>query len=173
MSTIDLTNNDQDLRKQTSLEQSDDTTNAANASMLFNCKSCDGPDGIDDMVQCDKCNNWHHFQCVGVTADIKSQVWICANCQVEASARPSVNQLNESFTPQEHQEQARSTNKTHKSRSGSNTSSRAAQALQELEEEKRAIEAIDEEERLIIERDAHRLAQKKKGFLPISSRDVN
>ena len=32
------------------------------------CKSCRGPD-TDDMVQCDKCDKWHHFECVGVTEE--------------------------------------------------------------------------------------------------------
>ncbi|XP_055906876.1 uncharacterized protein LOC129942102 [Eupeodes corollae] len=47
---------------------------------LFNCKSCTNVDNVE-MVQCDTCNDWHHFSCVGVTADIEDKEWNCAKCK--------------------------------------------------------------------------------------------
>ena len=32
----------------------------------YTCKTCRGADS-DDMVQCDQCDGWHHYNCVGVT----------------------------------------------------------------------------------------------------------
>ncbi|XP_058456764.1 uncharacterized protein LOC131434135 [Malaya genurostris] len=43
------------------------------------CKTCDGPD-TDDMVQCDECDKWYHFACVGVTKEIENQSWSCLKC---------------------------------------------------------------------------------------------
>lgn len=44
------------------------------------CRRCRGPD-TDDMVQCDKCDGWHHYGCVGVTDEVADQSWSCANCK--------------------------------------------------------------------------------------------
>ncbi|XP_062553818.1 uncharacterized protein LOC134219136 [Armigeres subalbatus] len=44
-----------------------------------NCKLCDKPDD-DQMVQCDTCDVWHHFACVGVSEDIQGCSWICLEC---------------------------------------------------------------------------------------------
>lgn len=43
------------------------------------CKSCNGPDS-DEMVQCDKCDKWHHFGCVGVTEEVADHSWRCPTC---------------------------------------------------------------------------------------------
>ncbi|XP_053686216.1 uncharacterized protein LOC128735749 [Sabethes cyaneus] len=44
------------------------------------CKSCAKPD-TDEMVQCDHCDGWHHYSCVGVTDDVANQSWSCTNCK--------------------------------------------------------------------------------------------
>lgn len=44
------------------------------------CKKCDQLDD-DEMVQCDICDKWYHFLCVGVTETIASQDWMCGVCQ--------------------------------------------------------------------------------------------
>lgn len=43
------------------------------------CKSCKGPDS-DEMVQCDICDKWHHFGCVGVTEEVADHSWSCPKC---------------------------------------------------------------------------------------------
>ncbi|XP_053686266.1 uncharacterized protein LOC128735804 [Sabethes cyaneus] len=43
------------------------------------CKTCRGPD-TEEMVQCDACDGWHHFACVGVSEEIANQSWSCTSC---------------------------------------------------------------------------------------------
>ncbi|XP_062556893.1 uncharacterized protein LOC134221721 [Armigeres subalbatus] len=45
----------------------------------FSCKTCRGAD-TKEMVQCDKCDGWFHFSCVGVSGDIADKSWSCTNC---------------------------------------------------------------------------------------------
>lgn len=44
------------------------------------CQSCDKPDNMD-MVQCDICDKWFHFNCVGVTQEISGYEWSCQECE--------------------------------------------------------------------------------------------
>ncbi|XP_062703946.1 uncharacterized protein LOC134286352 [Aedes albopictus] len=44
------------------------------------CQACRGLDTVD-MVQCDVCYKWHHFQCAGVTQRRESLPWSCAKCE--------------------------------------------------------------------------------------------
>nr|XP_029715883.1 histone deacetylase complex subunit CTI6-like [Aedes albopictus] len=46
----------------------------------YTCKTCGGGD-TDDMVQCDQCDGWHHYNCVGVTDEVVNQSWSCTNCK--------------------------------------------------------------------------------------------
>lgn len=41
------------------------------------CRKCD----TKAMVQCDECDMWSHFKCVGVTEDIEDYSWVCLKCQ--------------------------------------------------------------------------------------------
>ncbi|XP_062715269.1 uncharacterized protein LOC115260558 [Aedes albopictus] len=43
------------------------------------CKTCKRAD-TKMMVQCDKCDQWFHFSCVGVSEDIADKSWSCTNC---------------------------------------------------------------------------------------------
>ncbi|XP_029719372.1 uncharacterized protein LOC109412164 [Aedes albopictus] len=43
------------------------------------CKTCRGPD-TEDMVQCDRCDGWFHFSCVGVSEEVTDKSWSCTNC---------------------------------------------------------------------------------------------
>lgn len=43
------------------------------------CSMCQSEDD-SQMVCCDKCSNWFHFDCVGVTEDIANHPWICPSC---------------------------------------------------------------------------------------------
>lgn len=44
-----------------------------------NCKKCLEID-TDDMVQCDICDRWYHFGCVGVTESVADESWVCEGC---------------------------------------------------------------------------------------------
>lgn len=37
----------------------------------------------DDMVACDKCSKWFHFDCVGVTQEIVNVDWNCNGCRIQ------------------------------------------------------------------------------------------
>ncbi|XP_065073869.1 uncharacterized protein LOC135697938 [Ochlerotatus camptorhynchus] len=43
------------------------------------CRVCRGKD-TDEMVRCDQCLKWFHFNCVGVSQDIENKPWKCLNC---------------------------------------------------------------------------------------------
>ncbi|XP_062704517.1 uncharacterized protein LOC134286848 [Aedes albopictus] len=43
------------------------------------CKTCRGPDN-EEMVQCDRCDGWYHFSCVGVSEEVADKSWSCTNC---------------------------------------------------------------------------------------------
>ncbi|XP_029719406.2 uncharacterized protein LOC109431964 [Aedes albopictus] len=43
------------------------------------CTFCQESDN-DEMVQCDKCDRWIHFACVGVTEEIADKSWSCPKC---------------------------------------------------------------------------------------------
>lgn len=43
---------------------------------------CKGPDdGIRSMIQCDKCENWFHFDCVGIDPSNVPAEYICILCK--------------------------------------------------------------------------------------------
>ncbi|XP_055584688.1 uncharacterized protein LOC129737550 [Uranotaenia lowii] len=45
-----------------------------------NCATCTRPDSEEDMVQCDACDDWHHYSCAGVDQTVTSAPWICNKC---------------------------------------------------------------------------------------------
>ena len=45
----------------------------------FSCSKCDKADS-DDMVQCDACDKWFHFECAAVVASIAEQDQLCTSC---------------------------------------------------------------------------------------------
>lgn len=45
----------------------------------YSCQLCNDVDTME-MVQCDTCNLWSHYECVGVTDDIAERVWSCEQC---------------------------------------------------------------------------------------------
>ncbi|XP_062708532.1 uncharacterized protein LOC134288256 [Aedes albopictus] len=53
------------------------------------CQVCRGMD-TDEMVQCDDCQKWHHFQCVGVTQQIENFPWSCAKCGIAKGVQESI-----------------------------------------------------------------------------------
>ncbi|XP_058826515.1 uncharacterized protein LOC131686265 [Topomyia yanbarensis] len=44
------------------------------------CQVCREED-TDEMVRCDDCLKWHHFQCVGVTQEVENFPWSCTKCE--------------------------------------------------------------------------------------------
>lgn len=46
------------------------------------CKICSEKDN-DEMVQCDHCDQWYHFGCVGVGHSVAEVSWNCENCRAE------------------------------------------------------------------------------------------
>lgn len=66
-----------------------DAPNELDAHAEYNCKSCQRPDEFNPMVQCDRCNGWHHFICVGFTDEMKDMSWLCPNCKERPRSRRS------------------------------------------------------------------------------------
>ncbi|XP_062538350.1 uncharacterized protein LOC134206636 [Armigeres subalbatus] len=64
-------------------------------SMLQTCLLCDQPDD-NEMVCCDRCDEWFHFNCVGVNEDVANRSWLCPDCLASTNAAP---QLPPSSTP--------------------------------------------------------------------------
>ncbi|XP_055602322.1 uncharacterized protein LOC129751072 isoform X2 [Uranotaenia lowii] len=62
------------------LSKSAVTTNAA---VEHNCFMCSRPDTEANLVGCDKCSNWAHYDCAGVESSIEAteKSWICAPCR--------------------------------------------------------------------------------------------
>ena len=45
----------------------------------YSCQKCEEVD-TEEMVQCDMCDQWFHFACVGVSADVADRDWSCTDC---------------------------------------------------------------------------------------------
>lgn len=43
------------------------------------CETCERFD-YKDMVQCDNCDDWYHYRCVGVGPEIVDLNWSCVTC---------------------------------------------------------------------------------------------
>ncbi|XP_055528101.1 uncharacterized protein LOC129728164 [Wyeomyia smithii] len=56
-----------------------------------NCASCTRNDSADDMVCCDKCERWEHYECAGVTDSIAEPEcsWMCRRCSARAEDQRS------------------------------------------------------------------------------------
>nr|XP_019931153.2 CXXC-type zinc finger protein 1-like [Aedes albopictus] len=61
-----------------------------------NCTFCQEADD-NEMVQCDRCDRWIHFACVGVTEEIADSSWSCPKCNVttgvQRSSSSAINRL--------------------------------------------------------------------------------
>nr|XP_029715368.1 uncharacterized protein LOC115259000 [Aedes albopictus]XP_029715375.1 uncharacterized protein LOC115259000 [Aedes albopictus] len=63
-----------------------------------NCTFCQEKDS-DEMVQCDKCDRWIHFACVGVTEEIADKSWSCPKCVTTTGfQQPSPSAVNRNRT---------------------------------------------------------------------------
>ncbi len=58
-------------------EYSDNNNVDNNGYCLSDCSRIDE----DGMVQCDVCDNWYHFECVGVTEEeVEDDDFVCLEC---------------------------------------------------------------------------------------------
>nr|XP_029709511.1 uncharacterized protein LOC115255521 [Aedes albopictus] len=113
-------------------------------STVGDCMKCSKSNKICDMVQCDICQSWAHFSCVGVTEAIKDSNWSCDKCS------------NELQVPKQPKRTAnRKGSSKSKSDGGSNQSSVPEgttglnEELRKLEAEQRAMEKALEEEMIL------------------------
>nr|XP_019525101.1 uncharacterized protein LOC109397213 [Aedes albopictus] len=53
------------------------------------CALCENPVN-ERMVQCNTCDVWHHFSCVGVSEDIKGYNWTCLKCDTAKAAKGAI-----------------------------------------------------------------------------------
>lgn len=53
---------------------------AGSTRQTFSCRICPQPDD-NQMVQCDECDEWFHFECVGVTNTVQDRPWSCRKCK--------------------------------------------------------------------------------------------
>ncbi|XP_055621941.1 uncharacterized protein LOC129765562 [Toxorhynchites rutilus septentrionalis] len=60
--------------------------NEGDESNVRHCKACMDEDDTD-MVQCDDCDDWYHFKCVGVNQEIAHHDWCCSHCQTNKEAK--------------------------------------------------------------------------------------
>ena len=51
-----------------------------NTTMSGLCQVCSVEVAYAKLVQCDGCDQWYHFSCVGVNDSVSEQAWICAKC---------------------------------------------------------------------------------------------
>ncbi|XP_055630329.1 uncharacterized protein LOC129771064 [Toxorhynchites rutilus septentrionalis] len=58
----------------------------------YSCPICKKFDN-SRMVQCDDCNDWFHFDCVGVTEDVENHDWSCSQCTEAKKAAKSKEQV--------------------------------------------------------------------------------
>lgn len=50
------------------------------------CPQCDKPDNGTPMIGCDKCDQWYHWQCVGILTEPKEEdIWLCPKCKKKKS----------------------------------------------------------------------------------------
>nr|XP_029722715.1 uncharacterized protein LOC115263652 [Aedes albopictus] len=54
--------------------------NDAPGSGDLTCMLCEDHESVDDMVQCDNCDQWAHYTCAGVTEAVKESQWVCTKC---------------------------------------------------------------------------------------------
>ncbi|XP_055632470.1 uncharacterized protein LOC129772961 [Toxorhynchites rutilus septentrionalis] len=50
------------------------------------CQACNATDN-SRMLQCDTCDDWYHFDCVGVNQDVEHQDWLCSVCEEKQHAK--------------------------------------------------------------------------------------
>ncbi|XP_062713658.1 uncharacterized protein LOC134290517 [Aedes albopictus] len=62
----------------------------SNPKDCHNCGKCNRSDSANNMVGCDLCETWVHYDCAGVTDSIADpeRSWKCEKCLAELNAKP-------------------------------------------------------------------------------------
>lgn len=58
---------------------------------MYSCKLCKNAD-TEQMVQCDLCDQWFHFECVNVTKEISNVPWTCETCKSASASNAQTNE---------------------------------------------------------------------------------
>ncbi|XP_062541136.1 uncharacterized protein LOC134209170 [Armigeres subalbatus] len=61
---------------------------ALEESLQQSCLLCNLPD-CNEMVCCGRCNQWFHFDCVGVNEDVANVSWSCPDCLPAPATNPA------------------------------------------------------------------------------------
>lgn len=116
-------------------------TGVQNVYKTTSCKCCKDID-TDDMVQCDVCDSWFHFVCVGVNSEIAFKDWKCDWCKYAFPKKSSFEHRDKENWPPEYSQWR----KTQSFDSMSTVTKRNRDlALQKLEEERELHEKRDRE----------------------------
>ncbi|XP_055632856.1 uncharacterized protein LOC129773285 [Toxorhynchites rutilus septentrionalis] len=111
------------------------------------CMLCPEVD-TSDMVQCDECNQWAHFSCVGVTGKIKDYPWNCPKCsnslQVPEQKKNATGAVSKKTSTD-----GKKTKSKGESASVSSVGSAFEKSLEKLQEEMDAKEKAMENERIL------------------------
>ncbi|XP_055587983.1 uncharacterized protein LOC129740353 [Uranotaenia lowii] len=69
---------------------SEDDFNTTDLENTFSCRACEKPDSAENLVACDKCDDWLHFSCAGVGPEVKNLPWLCDKCSPPVTKAVSV-----------------------------------------------------------------------------------
>ncbi|XP_055622973.1 uncharacterized protein LOC129766466 [Toxorhynchites rutilus septentrionalis] len=60
-----------------------------------NCRKCTRTDSADNMVGCDACETWEHYQCAGVSESIEAvdRSWKCERCRANTEAKEATKSM--------------------------------------------------------------------------------
>lgn len=63
------------------IQEMDDSPNGTpDPNYTVSCVACDRPPTADNFVCCDRCADWWHMSCAGVTDSIENKDWLCSTC---------------------------------------------------------------------------------------------
>lgn len=88
-------------QKRGNITLTDDKDDGQNGKHESNCTKCNHNDSWDNMVQCDVCNVWQHYECAGVDSFIQNISWMCQVCANLLQKQESVKNgsVSNSMTP--------------------------------------------------------------------------
>ena len=106
-----------------------------------NCIKCVAPDN-DEMVQCDICDRWCHFECANVKADIANKDWVCSVCSLKCDMPKDAGKISKAYSlptvPSPEQRKSKTIGAVDGKKKGSSgRSQHPSLELKRLEEEKR------------------------------------
>ncbi|RNA35050.1 transcription initiation factor TFIID subunit 3 [Brachionus plicatilis] len=70
------------------------------SNQYWSCPACAKSDESAPMIACDSCDDWYHWQCVGLTEEPpKNQNWYCHKCGAKGESRNELEVDVESYEP--------------------------------------------------------------------------